>query len=432
MLESLQKKLINFLVLKDLIELYNNFPFNAAQVEKIQKKKLARLVKVAYKNPFYRKRFDECGLTPKDIQTPEDLLKLPLLKKAELRDWVKSEYEKNPARFKHWFRDSTSGSTGAPLVTYLSAHDKAYNMAAWIRMGAVQGLNPFFDSTFCLVSPHRLKKQGDSILQKFQLLKRTQVSYLASPEEMVECFNQEKPVFMYANKSQYVQMALYAQKNNVKLSPLKLYASAAETLDKQSRDLIESQFGMNRMYDTYGSTETGALAFELKGKRNQYIICHDTHIVHTLNEEGKSASSGRAVITSLYHYGFPIINYDLGDGLDIFEKDGLKYISRINGRLDDWIKFEDGEKLPFHFFYEVMEKRKEISQFRIIQETYHDVTIILVESKDYNVPHVEVQTKIQEELESLFQKTDINYHFEWRDVIPFDENGKLRMLISKV
>lgn len=79
-----------------------------------------------------------------------------------------------------------------------------------------------------------------------------------------------------------------------------------------------------------------------------------------------------------------------------------------------------------------MEKRKEISQFRIIQETYHDVTIILVESKDYNVPHVEVQTKIQEELESLFQKTDINYHFEWRDVIPFDENGKLRMLISKV
>ena len=39
MLEALQKKLINFLVLKDLIELYNNFPFNAAQVEKIQKKK---------------------------------------------------------------------------------------------------------------------------------------------------------------------------------------------------------------------------------------------------------------------------------------------------------------------------------------------------------------------------------------------------------
>ena len=172
--------------------------------------------------------------------------------------------------------------------------------------------------------------------------------------------------------------------------------------------------------------------FELKGKRNQYIICHDTHIVHTLNEEGKSASSGRAVITSLYHYGFPIINYDLGDGLDIFEKDGLKYISRINGRLDDWIKFEDGEKLPFHFFYEVMEKRKEISQFRIIQETYHDVTIILVESKDYNVPHVEVQTKIQEELESLFQKQILTIISNGGMSFLFDENGKLRMLISKV
>lgn len=432
MLDALQKKLINFLVLKDLIELYGNFPFQAEKVKKIQKKKLARLVKVAYKNPFYRKRFDECGLTPKDIQTPDDLLKLPLLKKAELREWVKSEYEKNPKKYKYWFRDSTSGSTGAPLVTYLSAHDKAYNMAAWIRMGAVQGLNPFFDSTFCLVSPHRLKKQKDSILQNFQLLKRTQVSYLASPQEMVERFNQEKPAFMYANKSQYVQMALYAQKNRVKLWRLKLYASAAETLDKPSRDLIESQFGENRMYDTYGSTETGALAFEIKGQRGRYVICHDTHIVHTLNEEGKPVPYGRAVITSLYHYGFPIINYDLGDGLDTFEEGGLKYISKINGRLDDWIKFDDGEKLPFHFFYEVMEKRKEVSQFRIIQETYHDVRILLTESKDNIVPHAEVEELIRKELEELFHRSDICYRFEWRDVIPFDENGKLRMLISKV
>ena len=109
MLEALQKKLINFLVLKDLIELYNNFPFNAAQVEKIQKKKLARLVKVAYKNPFYRKRFDECGLTPKDIQTPEDLLKLPLLKKAELRDWV------NPS-MKKILHGLNIGSETAPVV----------------------------------------------------------------------------------------------------------------------------------------------------------------------------------------------------------------------------------------------------------------------------------------------------------------------------
>lgn len=432
MLDALQKKLINFLVLRDLIELYHNFPFQETKVEKIQKKKLARLVKVAYRNPFYRKRFQERGLTPRDIRTPDDLLKLPLLKKAELRDWVKSEYEKNPKKYQYWFRDSTSGSTGAPLVTYLSAHDKAYNMAAWIRMGAVQGLNPFLDSTFCLVSPHRLKNQKDSILQNFQILKRTQVSYLATPQEMVQRFNEEKPAFMYANKSQYVQMALYAQKNHVKLWPLKLYASAAETLDKPSRDLIESQFGENRMYDTYGSTETGALAFERKGQPGRYVICHDTHIVHTLDQDGKPASCGRAVITSLYHYGFPIINYDLGDGLDTFEEDGLKYISKIHGRLDDWIKFEDGEKLPFHFFYEVMEKRKEVSQFRIIQENYHLVRILLTESKDNTIPLSQIEAVICKELEHLFQRSDIHYVFEWLDVIPFDENGKLRMLISKV
>lgn len=432
MLDLLQKKAINFIVLKDLIELQSNMPFTAERVKQLQQKKLQKLMNVAYENPFYRKRFEERKLKPKDIQSADDLLKLPLLKKHELREWVQEEYEKNPDKYKYWFRDSTSGSTGAPLVTYLNAHDKAYNMAAWIRMGAVQGFNPFFDSTFCLVSPHRLKNQGDSILQKFSLLKRTQVSYLASPQEMVERFNEEKPQFMYANKSQYVQMALYAQKYNIKLSPLKLYASAAETLDKASRDLIESQFGEGKMYDTYGSTETGALAFELMHKPNKYIICHDTHIVHTLDVSDCPAPKGRAVITSLYHYGFPIINYDLGDELETYEKDGLKYISKINGRMDDWIKFEDGEKLPFHFFYEVMEKRKEISQFRIIQETFHCVEIWLVPNVKEKLDRKKTESLIRNELTELFQRNDIEYVFDWRESIPFDKNGKLRMLISKV
>ncbi len=432
MFDYVKKKALNLFVLKDLIELTLNFPFTQKKVEKIQRKKIKKLVKTAYRNPFYRKRFDEKNLTPEDIRTPEDLLKLPLLTKSELREWVREEYSSHPEKFKYWFRDSTSGSTGAPLVTWLSTHDKAFNIAAWIRMAAVQGFNPFKDGTFCLVSPHRLKKQGDSFLQKFSILKRTQVSYLASPSEMVRRFNEDCPAFMYANKSQYVQMALFSRKNHIKLHPLKIYASAAETLDTPSRNLIEEQFGKGRLYDTYGSTETGALAFELAGMPRKYIICHDTHIVHTLDNHNRPAEKGRAIITSLYHYGFPIINYDLGDGLETYEENGLKYISKINGRMDDWIKFEDGEKLPFHFFYEVMEKRDEISQFRVIQESFHHVTILLAGNKTMHSDQSTVETAIISELENLFARTDIQYSFKWMESIPFDENGKLRMLISRV
>ena len=45
------------------------------------------MVKRCYeKVPLYRKRFDEMGLKPEDIQTIDDLTKLPFTTKQDLRD----------------------------------------------------------------------------------------------------------------------------------------------------------------------------------------------------------------------------------------------------------------------------------------------------------------------------------------------------------
>ena len=48
-----------------------------------QKRNLRKFVDYIYTIPFYRRRFDESGITPRDIQTGEDLLKLPVLTKAQ-------------------------------------------------------------------------------------------------------------------------------------------------------------------------------------------------------------------------------------------------------------------------------------------------------------------------------------------------------------
>ena len=52
-----------------------------------QLKKLKHLVKYCYDNiRFYKKRFDEAGLKPRDIGTLEDLQKIPFTIKNDLRD----------------------------------------------------------------------------------------------------------------------------------------------------------------------------------------------------------------------------------------------------------------------------------------------------------------------------------------------------------
>jgi phenylacetate-CoA ligase len=47
-------------------------------LKKLQGKRLKELVSYVYENsPFYKKRFDECGVRPEDIQALEDVTKLP-------------------------------------------------------------------------------------------------------------------------------------------------------------------------------------------------------------------------------------------------------------------------------------------------------------------------------------------------------------------
>ena len=57
------------------------------ELREIQSQRLREMVKRCYeKVPLYRKRFDEMGLKPEDIQTIDDLTKLPFTTKQDLRD----------------------------------------------------------------------------------------------------------------------------------------------------------------------------------------------------------------------------------------------------------------------------------------------------------------------------------------------------------
>ena len=57
------------------------------EIIRIQNEKLRKQVKHVYENvPYYRNLMEEKGLTPDDIQTIEDIKKLPFLSKADLRE----------------------------------------------------------------------------------------------------------------------------------------------------------------------------------------------------------------------------------------------------------------------------------------------------------------------------------------------------------
>ena len=58
-----------------------------ADLEKMQVESLVKLAETLYTNvDFYRKKFDELGVKPSDIQSMKDISKLPFTTKDELRE----------------------------------------------------------------------------------------------------------------------------------------------------------------------------------------------------------------------------------------------------------------------------------------------------------------------------------------------------------
>src|SRR5688572_11308402 len=58
------------------------------ELHALQSTALARLIEHAYRHvPAYRQRFDALGLLPDDVRTPEDLPKLAVLRRSDLRTY---------------------------------------------------------------------------------------------------------------------------------------------------------------------------------------------------------------------------------------------------------------------------------------------------------------------------------------------------------
>jgi len=93
------------------------------EILRIQNEKIRKQVKHVYENvPYYRNLMEEKGLTPDDIQSVDDIRKLPFLSKADLRDAY--PYGLLAVPLNDCVRiQSTSGTTGKRVVAFYTQDD---------------------------------------------------------------------------------------------------------------------------------------------------------------------------------------------------------------------------------------------------------------------------------------------------------------------
>lgn len=430
---QISRKMLNAFTFLYLLRLDRRLSGDPARIRARQNRNVRRLMKRAYEIPFYRSRFDACGLTPDDFRCAEDLSRFPVLTKEELRAWMKELYDTHPDTRDTWDATSTSGSTGIPLRLYQSQREHAWMNANWIRVLMSLGYNPFFGKMITFESSYRTeKKSRDSIVQRFGILRRRKLSEKrcetdAGMREVIAELNDYAPDLICLRKNCIVRIAVFAQQHGLSIRHPKWYIPISEMVDEMTVRTLSRTFGPN-LVDAYGSDETGSCLIRHAGS-SRFVVCSDTHVVNVYDQDNHLADNGRVIITPLFKTDFPIINYDIGDEASSYMENGLRYVTKIHGRLNDLVKHENGDETSVLELRKIPNGISGIAQFRYVQESFHDLRVELVpDPEDTTHSRDEIETFFRKQLAALYGD-EFRVRIQWLDAIPPDPNGKLRCFV---
>jgi len=430
----IEKLLMNPLIMVYLCQLMRNVKRaekNPEYWKVIQRKQIKKFVKYIYTIPFYRERFDRVHLTPKDIVNTEDFLKLPVLTKDEYREWVSAELKENPDKYKHWIHKSTSGSTGIPTPVYMTSSDGARETASYIRGILSYGYSLLKDK---IVAVETCASPVESILQKLGLARRIQLIATRPSDYLVEEYNKVKPDFIYGVKTAIQLMAEYSIKLGVKLHTPKCVCIGSEQLDENARTIIEKAFGTEHVVDLYGTVESGFLAASKIGSPSEYVIWHDIICVNILdgNDNPCTSGIGKFTVTTITRKGFPLVNYDQNDLVEVYSQNDILYLKKIYGRRNDRILNEDGSAYSWIHFSKLFKGIYSLAHFRIIQNDYNQLQMLAVKSPFTDKTEMEIEQILTEKANDIFSEHPKKIEFIWKESLPQDANGKLRTVINNI
>ena len=404
-----------------------------------QNKCLRRVVRHAYDSvPFYRKKYDEVGVKPEDIKTVEDLSKLPIISKSEIRqsnDVISSDYSVDSLRVL-----STSGSTGQPLHVYISREEDGFRKAKHLRANYSCG-HKFSNRWLTVTSPSHFSEVS-GIQRRLRFYSPKFVSVFWDADKQLSVIGKFKPEILDGYSSSLSLLAREVRKKGVSGINPRIIFGGAELIDDVSRNVIEDVFEAP-FYDQYATIEFERMAWQCP-ERQGYHIDADSLIMQGVDagdDEVAAGESGEIVCTSLFNFAMPLIRYRVGD-VGVFSGEDcpcgrtLPLLKRIEGRCDSLLVLPDGRVLSPRAITVAMGSfrlNKYIEQFRIVQETKDSIEITLKlegSSMDKGVMEKEIVAHFKSMLG--LEDGSVAFRVVFVDDMPLSKNGKLKIIESKL
>jgi phenylacetate-coenzyme A ligase PaaK-like adenylate-forming protein len=115
---------------------YNKNSFlDSSELKKIQVEELKKVLQHAYNRvSYYKKIFDEAGIKPNNINSLQDLIKIPITSRKDIQGLSRQEIIARNTDINKCAKFRTSGSTGMPLSILIDRQDVLIRRLLFMRM----------------------------------------------------------------------------------------------------------------------------------------------------------------------------------------------------------------------------------------------------------------------------------------------------------
>jgi phenylacetate-CoA ligase len=410
---------------------------SAGELDELQRRKLRQFLEYCCAHvPYVRAKLADAGVTPADIHGPEDLRRLPLMKKADVRKHrpeLRSD-EAGPLR-----EFATGGSTGEPLIFDLAKRRIASQVANRQRISRWWGVS-VGDREYALWgSPVELTRQDGLRGLRDRLLRTRLFSAFEMDESMMTLYLDElerggwRQVFAYPSALYLLCLHARKQGRNLRGLDIKVAFVTSEVLFPHQRELISDTLNCP-VANGYGGRDSGFISHECP--QGGMHIMADAMIVEIVDDQGRPMAPGtvgQIVVTDLYSHEVPFLRYVTGDLGSISRRRcacgrALPLLESIEGRSNDSIVTPDGRTMNALSMVYPLREIAGIEQFRICQKRPDRFHVQIVRNDEFT-RHAEEQ--LRQRWNQLFRST-LEITFEYVSSLPRDKSGKLRHVVSDI
>lgn len=404
--------------------------FSTDEWEDIQLRKLKNILVHAGDNvPFWKKIFEEAGFDPKRFKKFDDLEKLPIISRADLKNSNPTDLFAFNIPKNRRVRAATSGSTSEPFSFFNDRRDvfrRKINVFLELRhidipinskalilgLGGLKGLHHYP----LRADPYELE------LREWRL--KTFYPLLTSA----------RPEILFSTPSYIKRFAYLCRQDGFKYSfqAIRFYGESMEIAERKE---LEDFFGCN-IYSTYGSHECSIIGIECKN-RNMHTVPW-LNYVEVVDEKGKILPRGQVgniVVTFFENECMPFIRYLLGDRGSLFKKKSScgrsSALLRFEGRSQGFLEFNDGSVYYVSYILAYLAENfwNSIRQFQLEQSGFENIIFRYVSKRE------DERKSIENRLDQYFNyfirnKAEIKY--EAVDYIMPDNRGKTKIFIKRI